>query len=256
MDVSVNMCRHKTHLFCPPLKSKLVFKKFISFLNKPLTSIDTASRFFIIMLFINMASCMYQSINISIFKISCTAHWNHTSLGRHLPGNLLAPPVVLGLNLALLHPLALLAEYQLDVSRLTGVLPDPSVSPVGPTTARRSAIDLRVADVELVGVQPLGLAVGDGVGEQVFDDDGGLDGPAALVAGGVALLGHGLAADAAGVSGEGHHGLVGDDVREEFGGLAGRHALDVVGDFAAVLVVDAEVRPAGFAVGDGGVGFH
>jgi len=176
---------------------------------------------------------------------------DESSLGGHLFGDLDGRR-----SFRLFHSLRHFLEHDLDVCRLGGVLSDASVGPVGAATAGGGAVDLCVVQDAGVHVQALGLGVGHAVEEEVAVDGGGLDGPPALVAGGVDLLGHSLAADAAGVLDKGDDGLVLEDLVQVLEGLVGLHALGKGGDFSAVLVVDAQVGAAGLGDLFGDFGFN
>ena len=112
-----------------------------------------------------------------------------------------------------------------------------------------------VFDVQLLDFNSLALGIRDRVGEEILHHDGGLDGPPSLVSGRLVLLGHGLASDTAGVLSEGHDGLERQHVLEEFLRLARLHPLNVMGDFPAVLEVDAEVGPPRLGVRHSRIGF-
>ena len=85
------------------------------------------------------------------------------------------------------------------------------------------------------------LSVGLDVTQKVKEDAGGLLGEGALVTGSLVLLAHGVSANAAGVFREGDGGLVSKDVAKVDLRLVQVHALNGVGDLAAVLVVHTEV---------------
>jgi len=187
--------------------------------------------------------------------ISSSSNFDKTFLCCHLPGNLLSTCPLAIYIICLLNSLFLLLKDQFNMCRLTGILSNTSVSAVSPTTARWGTVALCMADEKLFNIQSLGLSIGNGVGEKVLHNGRSLHGPPSLVSGTLGLLGHGLSADSAGVSGEGNDGLKGKDIIEEFLGLDDGHSLDMVGDFPAVLVVHAEVGPAGLGVGDGSIGF-
>lgn len=125
---------------------------------------------------------------------------------------------------------------------------DAAMGAVGAAAASGGAVALDVGDYEVLAVHGLGLGVGLGVLDEVEDDLGGLLGPPAGVSGGVDLLSLGVVADSSGVLGEGDGGLEQEDVVHELLGLGGGHAVDVVGDLAAVLEVHAEMGAT--ALGD------
>ena len=185
-----------------------------------------------------------------------TTDGNETLLGGLLAADALSGGALscLGLLIGLVNSLLLLAEDELNVGGLAGVLADAAMGTVGSPAAGGGLVALGMGDVEGVDVEALGLGVGDGVGEHVLDDGRGLDGPPTLGAGGLGLLGLGLAADATGVLDEGDNGLEGEDVLEELHGLVDGHAVDVVSDLTAVLEVHTEVGSAGLGVGDSGIG--
>ena len=187
-----------------------------------------------------------------------TTDGNKTLLGGLLAADALSGGTfaLLALVIGLVNSLLLLAEDELHVGGLAGVLADTAVGTVGSPAAGGGLVALGMGDKEGVDVETLGLGVGDGVGEHVLDDGRGLDGPPALGAGGLGLLGLGLAADATGVLDEGHDGLEGEDVLEELHGLGNGHAVDVVGDLTAVLEVHTEVGSTRLGVGDGGIGLY
>lgn len=140
------------------------------------------------------------------------------------------------------------------MGRLTGILSNTSMGTVGSTTAWRGTVALRVANVELVDVHALALGIGNCVGKEVLNNDGGLNGPPSLVSGGVVLLGHALASDTAGVFREGYDVLESDHIFHEFVRLARIQSLDVVSDLPAVLEVDAEVGSSRLGVRHSGIG--
>lgn len=183
-----------------------------------------------------------------------TTDGNETLLGGLLAADALSGGALscLGLLIGLVNSLLLLAEDELNVGGMAGVLADAAVGTVGSPAAGGGLVALGMGDVEGVNVEALGLGVG--VGEHVLDDGRGLDGPPTLGAGGLGLLGLGLAADATGVLDEGDDGLEGEDVLEELHGLVDGHAVDVVSDLTAVLEVHTEVGSAGLGVGDSGIG--
>mmetsp|Transcript_1799 Transcript_1799/g.3873 ORF Transcript_1799/g.3873 Transcript_1799/m.3873 type:complete len:216 (+) Transcript_1799:743-1390(+) len=183
-----------------------------------------------------------------VFRL-CGSDLDESSLGGHFLGDLYR------LVVGLLDGVPDLLEHDLDVGRLGGVLSDATVRPVGAAAPGGCLVGLGVVDDAGVDVEALGLGIGDGVEEEVPVDGGRLYRPPALVAGGVDLLGHSLAADAPGEYGKGDDRLVLEDVVEVLDGGVDLHALGEGGDLAAVLEVDAEVGSTGLGdlLGDFGI---
>mmetsp|Transcript_22314 Transcript_22314/g.52720 ORF Transcript_22314/g.52720 Transcript_22314/m.52720 type:complete len:242 (+) Transcript_22314:171-896(+) len=176
---------------------------------------------------------------------------DESSLSGHFLGDLDGGGFV-----GLLDSLGDLLEHDLDVGGLRGVLSDTTVGTVGSAASGGSAVHLGVVQDAVVDVQSLGLGVGHGVEQQIAVDGRGLDGPSSLVTGGIDLLGHSLATDSSGVLDKGDDCLVGEDIVQVLEGLAGLHALGVVGDFSTVLVVDSQVRSASLGDLFGDIGFN
>ena len=123
-----------------------------------------------------------------------TANLDKTTLGSHFLCNLDTRTTI-----RLFHSIIrLFREDDFNVSRLTGVLSDPSVGTVGSTAPGRGAVDLSVGNDQLFRVQTLGFRVGHGVRQQIPVDLGGLNGPASRVSRGLVLLGLGGVSDTAG----------------------------------------------------------
>jgi len=203
-------------------------------------------------------NCACSFFSFSSSNLVVTTDGNETLLGGLLAANTLSGGTLscLGLVIGLVNSLLLLAEDELNVGGLAGVLANATVGTVGSPAAGWGFVALSVGDEEGVDVEALGLGVGDCVGEHVLDDGRGLDGPSALGAGGLGLLGLGLAADATSVLDEGDDGLEGEDILEELHGLVDRHAVDVVSDLTAVLKVHTEVGSTRLGVGNGGIGLN
>ena len=182
----------------------------------------------------------------NFFRLNLDASSGGDLLEPQLGGALLGD--LLGSLSLLLDRGRLLLKDHLDVGGLGHVGADATVGPVGAAASAGGAVALDVRDDEVLPVHRLGLGVGLGVLDEVEDDLGGLNGPPAGVSGGVDLLSLGVVADSSGVLGEGDGGLELEDVVHELLGLGGGHAVDVVGNFAAVLEVDTEVGAA--ALGD------
>jgi hypothetical protein len=145
----------------------------------------------------------------------------------------------------LLHAFGDLPKDDVDVSRLASVLPNAAVGSVGPSASGGGPVALGMVDNELLDVKVLGLGIGHRVLDQVEVHLHGLDREAALVTGRLGLLGQTLAADAASVPNEGDDGLELENVLEDRDRLADLHPACVLGDLAAMLVVDSQVRPFG-----------
>merc|ERR1719384_1116225 len=146
----------------------------------------------------------------------------------------------------LLNTILLLRQNELNVRWLTGILSNPTVSPVSSTPSRWGTVTLSVANIQIISIQSLRLSVGNSVGQQILYNSGGLYWPATNITWGLRLLGLGFAADSTSVLDEWYDGLEGEYVVHEFKGFLYIHSLDVVGDFAAVLEVHAKVGSSGF----------
>jgi hypothetical protein len=177
-----------------------------------------------------------------IYLVGTSSNCHKTLLGGHLLGDLGSAGAlhvfVIG---ALLDTLYLFSEDEFNVSGLTGVLANSSMGTVGTTASGGGTVALGVADIQEFRVKTLGLAIGNGIREQVPVDTHGLDGPASLGSSHLELLGLCLASTSTRVPHKGHDRLEGQDIIKKLERLIHWHATRVVRNLPAVLKMDPQV---------------
>jgi hypothetical protein len=173
-------------------------------------------------------------------------------LGSQLSGALLGHLGLGGLSLGNLG--RLLLNHQLNVCGAGHVGTDSTVGSVSASSHIGGLVAVGVGDLDLLGVEALGLAVSLQVAKQVQEGLGGLLGPEALVTGGLELLGLGVSASSSTVLGEGDSLLVSQNVLQEQLSSLQSHTLKNASDLTGVLVVHSQVSGTSLGSLSGGNG--
>jgi len=129
---------------------------------------------------------------------------------------------------------------------LRRVLSDTTMGTVGSTTSWWGTVALSVCDNKEGSIEPLGFGVRNSVRQQVLVDLHGLDRPTSGITRRLVLLGLCVVSNTTRVSNKRNSGLEGKDFVAKLESLLRVHASSVVGNFAAMLEMDAKVGASRF----------